>query len=262
MSPLELLRAPARQAASLEQVAHRPWPVPPRRWLMGQTWYDLLFAHWRVPESALRGVVPSELAIDTFGVDAWLGVTPFRVTGVRLRGTLPVPGLSAFPELNVRTYVRHGDRPGIWFFSLDADSAAAVAAARRLYRLPYFRARMSARRTASSVVYSSVRAEPGAFPRTFLGRYRPAGGVFQAEAGSLEHFLTERYCLYTYADRRLYRAEIHHAPWPLQPAEASIGENTMVPRPVELPGDQPLTHFAGRLDVVIWPLEPVAPPAA
>ncbi len=254
---LELIRAPQRQAGSLEQVDHRPWPLPEGRWLMGQTWCDLLFAHWRVPASALRGLVPEELDIDTHDGEAWVGVTPFRVAGVRLRGTLPVPGLSSFLETNVRTYVRHGDRPGVWFFSLDADSALAVAAARRLYRLPYFRAGMSAHSGATAIAYSSVRTEAGAFARTLRLRYRPTGAAFQAEPGTLEHFLTERYCLYTYADGRLYRADVHHAPWPLQPAAASITENTMAPRPLELPDDEPLLHFARRLDVVIWSLERV-----
>ncbi|MFN2469933.1 MAG: YqjF family protein [Gaiellaceae bacterium] len=221
---------------------------------MGQTWEDLLFAHWRLPESALRALVPAELELDRFGGETWVGITPFRMTGVRLRGTLPVPGLSAFPELNVRTYVTDGRRPGIFFFSLDAGSTAAVAAARRFYRLPYFRARMSARKRGSSIVYASRRTEPGAHLRAFGASYRPVGEVFHAEPGTIEHFLTERYCLYTFEGRLLLRAEIHHALWPLQPAEAEIEENTMPPRPIELDGE-PLLHFARRQDVVVWPLE-------
>jgi uncharacterized protein YqjF (DUF2071 family) len=255
MTAVELFRAPARQTAALEQVAHRPWPLPEGRWLMGQTWHDLMFAHWRVPDSALRALVPPELTVETYDGDAWLGITPFHITGTRLHGTLPVPGLSAFPELNVRTYVTDGEKPGIWFFSLDAGSAAAVAGARRFYRLPYFRARMSARRRRNGIDYTSVRTEPGAFPRTLRTRYRATGATFTAKPGSLEYFLAERYCLYTLDRGRLYRAEIHHGPWPLQPAEATIDENTMAPRPIELPPDGPLTHFAVRQDVVIWPLQ-------
>jgi uncharacterized protein len=253
-----LFRESARQSASLEQLAHRPWPLPEGRWLMGQTWHDLMFAHWRVPDSALRPLMPPDLTVETYDGDAWLGLTPFRVGGLRLHGTLPVPGLSSFPELNVRTYVTDGEKPGIWFFSLDAGSAAAVVAARRFYKLPYFRARMSARRRRDGIAYSSVRTEAGAFPRTLRATYRPSGSTFTAEPGSLEHFLTERYCLYTADGGRTYRAEIHHGPWPLQAAEAEIEENTMAPDwGVELPGDAPLTHFAVRQDVVIWPLEPL-----
>src|SRR5690349_2101314 len=198
-----LFRESARQSASLEQLAHRPWPLPEGRWLMGQTWHDLMFAHWRVPDSALRPLVPPELTVETYDGDAWLGLTPFRVDGVRLRGTLPVPGLSSFPELNVRTYVTDGEKPGIWFFSLDAGSAAAVAAARRFYRLPYFRARMSVRPRRDGIAYSSVRTEAGAFPRTLRATYRASGPTFIAQPGSLEHFLTERYCLYTADGGRL-----------------------------------------------------------
>jgi uncharacterized protein YqjF (DUF2071 family) len=255
MNPLELIRAPARQAGSLDDLRHRPWPLPPGRWLMGQTWADLLFVHWRVPAAALRPLVPDELEVETFDGEAWLAITPFRVGGLRLRGTLPLPALSSFPELNVRTYVTDGKKPGIYFLSLDAGSGPAVAAARRFYRLPYFRARMTARRRGSHVVFSSIRTEAGSFPRAFRASYRPTGPVSNPDPGTLEYFLTERYCLYAYESRSLYRAEIHHAPWPLQPAEVAIGENTMAPRPVDLPSEPPLAHFARRQDVVIWPPE-------
>jgi uncharacterized protein YqjF (DUF2071 family) len=224
---------------------------------MGQTWADVLFAHWRVPEATLRALVPDELQIDTREGDAWLGITPLRVTGLRLRGTLPVPGLSSFPELNVRTYVTDGLKPGIFFFSLDAASGTAVTAARRFYKLPYFRARMSLRERRSRVVFASERTEPGSFPRAFRAVYRPVGPVFTAEPGTLEHFLTERYCLYTCESRSLYRAEIHHPPWPLQAAEAAIGENTMSPRPIELRDGEPVLHFARRQDAVIWAVDPI-----
>ena len=258
MNPLEVIRAPARQSGSLTAVAHRPWPLLPGRWVMGQTWQDLLFAHWRVPEAALRALVPDALELDTHAGEAWLGITPFRLTGLRMRGTLPLPAASEFPELNVRTYVTDGAKPGIFFFSLDAASSFAVRAARRFYRLPYFRARMSARRRGGrGVTFASTRIEPGAHQRAFRARYRPVGSVFKAEPGTLEYFLAERYCLYTWEGRRLYRAEIHHPPWPLQDAEAQIEENTMVPRPIELPDEEPLFHYAARQDVVVWPLEPV-----
>jgi uncharacterized protein len=146
MSVFEYLQTPARQASTLEETAHRPWPVPPGYWVQGQTWDHLLFAHWRVDEEQLRAIVPPQLPIDTFDGSAWLGVTPFRVSGLRVRGTLPVPVLSTFLELNTRTYVTLDGKPGIYFFSLDCESQLAVEAARRTYRLPYYRARMSATR--------------------------------------------------------------------------------------------------------------------
>jgi uncharacterized protein len=254
---LEYLTAPARQAATLEDTDHRPWPLPDGGWIMGQTWDDLLFAHWRVPEEDLRAHVPESLALDTHEGEAWLGITPFRLTGLRGRGLLPLPLVSSFLELNVRTYVVHGDKPGIWFFSLDAENPLAVEAARRGYRLPYFRARMSATsRGAGWIEYSSARRDDRSKPRVFEARYRPRGDVFDAEPGSLEWFLTERYCLYALdRDGALLRAEIHHPQWPLQSAEARVELNTMPPDGIELRDEEPLLHFSRRQDVVIWPPE-------
>jgi uncharacterized protein YqjF (DUF2071 family) len=248
-----VLDAAARQSKSLEHLGHRPWPPPTRGWVMGQTWEELLFAHWRVPVEALREHVPADLEIDEHDGSAWLGITPFRVTGLRARGTLPLPFVSEFLELNVRTYVRAEDKPGIWFFSLDASSRLAVQAARRSYRLPYFHARMSAPKRNGWIEYDCARVdEPG---RVFSGRYRANGAVFNAEPGSLESFLAERYCLYTVDRGVTFRAEIHHEPWSLQPAEAEIELASI--SPVEVTGE-PLVHFSRRQDVVIWPLERVS----
>jgi uncharacterized protein len=253
----DLIRAPARQAGSIRRTEHRPWPLPDRRWVMGQTWDDLLFAHWRVDADAVADRLPDGLELDTYDGKAWLGVIPFVVTGLRLRGTPPVPFVSTFRELNVRTYATAGGKPGVWFLSLDASSAAAVEAARRLYKLPYFRARIGVERRGGWIAYSCARAE-GLRPHVFEGRYRPARPAAEPQRGTLEHFLTERYCLYTEdACGRLLRADIHHEPWPLQPAEAEIDLNTMPPEWLELPDEEPLLHFARRQDVVIWPLERV-----
>jgi hypothetical protein len=225
---------------------------------MGQTWERLLFAHWRVPAGAVRKLVPAEVEVDTFDGSAWLGITPFRVDALRLRGLPPAPGISSFLELNVRTYATRDGKPGIWFFSLDAASRLAVEAARRTYRLPYHHARMRADREGDWIRYESTRLGRPPRPYVFSGRYRPTGPVSPAEPGSLEYFLTERYCLYTVHDERLHRAEIHHPPWPLQPAQASVELNTMPPDALGLPDDPPLLHVAARQDVVIWPLRPVA----
>ena len=263
LSTGSLFGAAARQAASLRRVDHRPWPLPAGRWLQAQTWENLLFAHWRLPDAAVRKLVPTGLHLDTFDGSAWLGVTPFRVSGLRLRGMLPMPRLSTFLELNVRTYVTYGGKPGIFFFSLDAESALAVEAARRLYKLPYFRALMSARRLGPTVEFSSARREGPARPFVFQARYRPAGLVSEAEPGSLEYFLAERYCLYTLDERaRICRAEIHHPRWPLQPAVADIEVTSMAAPGLTIPDEQPLLHFARRQDVVIWALLPVEGPGS
>jgi uncharacterized protein len=248
----DLLRAPARQAATLAELEHRPWPLPAGRWLLAQTWAELLFAHWPVAVERLRPHVPAELVVETHGEHAWLGITPFRVTGLRFRGLPALPVVSSFLELNCRTYVSHrGEKPGIWFFSLDASSRLAVEAARRLYGLPYFRARMEG---LPRYRCARVGAER---PHVWEATYRPRGPVAAARAGSLEHFLTERYCLYTTAGAgALQRAEIHHRAWPLQPAAAEVELNTMPPDGLQV-DDEPLVHYAERQDVLIWPLQHV-----
>jgi uncharacterized protein YqjF (DUF2071 family) len=253
----DLLSAAARQSGTLGEIDHRPWPLAPGDWRLGQTWESLLFAHWRVPVSAIRALVPPALDVDTYGEDAWLGITPFLLSGLRVRGALPLPLASTFPELNVRTYVTVAGKPGIFFLSLDAASALAVAGARRLYKLPYFRARMSMQQRGIRVTFESVRSEAGAHRRAFEAGYRPIGPTVEARPGTLEHFLTERYCLYTVEGRRLYRAEIHHPPWQIAPAAAVIEENTMAPAPVQLPEAEPLLHYAPRQDTVVWALETV-----
>ena len=205
----------------LQEVTHRPWPLAGGPWVMAQSWHDLLFAHWPVETAKLRAQVPERLRIDTFDGKAWLAVVPFRMTGIRLRRTPPVPWLSAFPELNVRTYVIYDGKPGVWFFSLDAGNPIAVAIARAWFHLPYFRARMLCSERDGWIEYASDRTHAAAPPAALKGYYRPVGPVIIPQAGTLEHFLTERYCLYTVDGRgRLIRAEIHHRPWPLQVAEA------------------------------------------
>jgi uncharacterized protein len=253
---LDLLASPLAQNRVTRVHAHRPWPMPPRPWVMGQTWTNLLFAHWSVAPDVLRGAVPSRLPLDTFDGRAWVGVTPFAVRNLRSRLAPPMPYLSAFPEINVRTYVTVGGKPGIYFFSLDADSALAVAAARRLYRLPYFRARMTIESGGDEIRYLSERTSPEApAPATFRARYRPSGATFNARPGSIEHWLTERYCVYTLdEEQRVLRGDIHHPPWPLRAAEADIEVNRMAAEiGLDLDGE-PLLHYSRRQDVVFWPL--------
>lgn len=251
MNLREVIAAPARQADSLTETAHRPWPLPAGPWLMGQTWDDLLFAHWRLPADLLRALVPPRLELDEHDGSAWLGITPFRVSSLRLRGLLALPRVSSFLEVNVRTYVTDGSRAGIWFFSLDAESRLAVEAARAGYKLPYFHARMQSTRAGDWIAYESARA--GTQGIAFGARYRGVGGAFVAEPGSLEAFLTERYCLYTEDRGRVKRADIHHGPWSLRRAEAEIDLNTMAP--VALPEELPHLLLSNRQDVVLWGLE-------
>lgn len=256
---------------ALRRTEHRPWPLPAGRWTWRQTWRDLLFAHWPVPAAVLRPLIPPRLTVEELDGTAWLGVVPFRMTGVARRPLPDLPWISAFPELNVRTYVERGGKPGVWFFSLDAGNPLAVWAARRFFHLPYFRARMSVERGDRRIRYESVRLvrpgeaagspdDPAAGP-SFVARYGPTSEPYQAGAGTLEHRLTERYCLYaSSADGRLFRTEVHHRPWPLQSATAEIQRNELCePHGLACEGPPALLHFCRRLDVVVWPPEELGP---
>jgi uncharacterized protein len=236
---------------------------------MYQRWHDLLFMHWPVSMDALRPHIPSELQIDTFDGTAWLAVVPFRMSHIHPRGLFPVPWLSAFPELNVRTYVSKDGKPGVWFFSLEAANPIAVAIARNWFKLPYFNARMHCASEPAtkvgyraqgaydeqSIYYSSQRTHRDAPSCSFVAEYIPITGVVVPLPGSLEYFLTARYCLYT-ANKsgNIYRGEIDHEPWPLQIADAEVEVNTMAkPLGVKLVGE-PLLHFSKRIDVKVWGL--------
>jgi uncharacterized protein len=238
----------------LSRTEHRPYPVPTGSWVLSMRWHDLLFMHWPVDESALRPLIPPALSLDTFDGSAWLGVVPFRMSGVRPRSVPSVPPLSNFPELNLRTYVTAGGKPGIWFFSLDAANPVAVRIARATFHLPYFDAEMSSRVVGDEVRYKSVRTHRGAPGAEFAARYRPVGEPFESRPGTLEDFLTERYCLYA-ADNRgnVRRGDIHHRRWPLQRAELEIETLAMTEQiGVALPETEPFLHFSERLDVLAW----------
>ena len=210
--------------------------------------------HWPVDVEALRPLVPPALSIDTFDGSAWIGVVPFGMTGVRPHFLPAVPRLSNFPEINLRTYVKAEGRPGVWFFSLDAHNRLAVRLARATFHLPYFNAEMSCNASDDEVHYRSVRTHRGAPPAKFEARYSPLGEPFESGQGSIENFLTERYCLYS-ADARgnVRRGEVHHQLWPLQPAEAEVRTLAMTQQiGLKLPETPPVLHFSKRLDVLAW----------
>lgn len=239
---------------ALEHTTHRPWPLPSGPWVGRMTWTDLLFAHWPVPVSALRAHVPGPLAIQECEGSSWVGLVPFRMEGVSGRALPDVPGVSAFNEMNLRLYVTLDDRPGIWFMSLDANSRLAVLGARAVFHLPYFYASMEVRAEGERVLYRSQRIDDGPCV-AFRGAYWPASAPYYSTPGTLEHFLTERYCLYAQApDGTLRRTEIHHPQWPLQQADAVFDVNQVAgPQGIALPDTPPLLHFARRQDVVFWP---------
>jgi uncharacterized protein len=219
---------------------------------MTQTWNDLLFAHWPIDAALLRSKVPAAFELDLFDGQAWLGIVPFHMTNVAPRAVPALPWISAFPELNVRTYVRVADKPGVYFFSLDAGNRLAVRTARIWLNLPYYFAAMSVAVRAGAVEYTSRRR--GESPAELAARYEPNGSPYEAMPGSLEYFLTERYCLYA-VDRqsRPYRLEIHHPPWPLRAAAARFDANSMADAAgIRLPAVEPLLQFVRRQDMVGW----------
>lgn len=240
-------------AEVLNRTQHRPWPLPSQPWLMTLSWKRLLFAHWPVDVQLLQSMLPKGLTLDTFEDQAWIGVVPFKM-GVRLRYS---PWAFELGELNVRTYVTCQNKPGVFFFSLDASDLFTVVSARQTYSLPYYWAKIQIDEQAEVIQYVCERTNnPQA---AFTGSYRPTGPVFQAAEHTLDHWLTERYCLYSVDPKgNLFRGNVQHEPWPLQPAEATIERNTMaLPAGIHLPDRAPLLHYAHHIDVVAWPLEKV-----
>lgn len=223
---------------------------------MHMVWHDLAFLHWRAPAESIRRLLPAGLELDLWEGEAWVGVVPFRMTGVRPRSCPSVPWLSHFLELNVRTYVRGAGRAGVWFFTLDAAQPVAVRVARATFHLNYVDARMRCRLDRDRFDYRSRRTHRGAPPAELRVGYRPTG-IAAAPAGSLLHWLTSRYSLFA-ADRRgrLFHGAIDHPPWKLEHAEVDIEHNSMANGlGFELSGPPELCHFSRRTDVLAWRLE-------
>ena len=259
------MNAAARGPDTIDRLS--PTMRPPGSPIMKQTWSELLFLHWHLSPADLRPLIPAALDIDTYDGRAWVGLVPFTVSGARVRFLPPLPFVSSFHEVNVRTYVHHHGRdPGVWFFSLDASNALVVEAARRLYKLPYHAAEIEmkvsesedpppvpkrhlvdfvSRRVAGYAPDVDVRYSPGDFPRP-------------AAVGTLEHFLAERYILYSSSADGLHRARVHHAPYPLQSGVVDhLREQRVAANGIARPDGDPLAHYAARVDVDIWPLEDV-----
>jgi len=227
--------------------------------ILHQNWHHLLFLHWEILPQALQEMLPPELTVDTFEGKAYVGLVPFTLTGVRAVLTPPIPWLSSFHEVNVRTYVRRdGGDPGVWFFSLDASSGLAVDAARAFYKLPYFRAQIDFS-ASGDIEFTSRRDDPGGpRPANAAIRYRPAEGVVAtAQPGTLEHFLVERYLLYAVdKQQQLHRARVHHQPYPIQKAEVLELEETLVwAAGIRRPDSLPLCLYAREVNVMIDPPE-------
>ncbi len=230
---------------------------PPGQPVMHQDWGKLLFMHWRIEENLLRPHVPPSLEIDTYGGSAWIAITPFTMWDIRAFPPYvpPVPGLNSMHELNVRTYVHHNGVPGVWFFSLDANSSAAVMGARAVYHLPYYNADIEIAGK-KKIRYKLIRDDDP--PAQFKASWSVGEPLPQSQPGSREFFLTERYILYTEYDDTLYRARIYHEPWQLYEAELTSFSSTMLEaNGIAQPKTQPILHHAEEVNVDIWLLEMV-----
>lgn len=266
VSVLLLLKEPNIAIAERNQEQQEPTAPNVGAGLMRMVWHDLLFIHWKVDADQLRKHLPDSLRLDTFNGDTWIGVVPFRMSGVSLRWLPDLPWVSKFPELNVRTYViGPNGQPGVWFYSLDASNALAVKGARLLYHLNYMHAKIGFERErqcdcGSWIRYNSQRTHRGEPSAELNVEYRPIGPEYQAAHGTLLDWLTSRYTLFS-ADSRgnIFRGDIAHDPWSIRDAQAIIHCNTMTEGiEVELPDEQPLLHFSGLTKVVAGPIRKLA----
>lgn len=234
---------------AFRQTDHRPWPLPDAKWILKQQWANLLFLHWPIEVSEIRGLIPEELEIDTFDGVAWLAVVPFDMKGVTKRGW-PAPKVFCdFPEINVRTYVKIGGKPGVWFFSLDITSALGVWVARTFFNLPYYKAKIEVEVSDKEISYYHQR--PGML---FDATYSP-GEFATFEPDSFETWSTERYSLYSQSKSgSLFRGEVQHPKWPLQHAELTMRANTLLDE-FKVGERHPSVLFSKSLDVVVYPLE-------
>jgi hypothetical protein len=247
VAELGILDAVARQARVAADAAHRPWPLPRSPWAQAQTRRDILLAHWRVPIDVLARLLPVEVAADTFDGEAWLNVSAYRVTGLRVRGLPPLPGLSTFPQLEVSTPVTVDGYPGLWLFQIETAKQIVVEASKRTHRFPAYRARISTGRDAVGFHFDATR-DGLELDAVYAGR----GSEFSPGPGTVEHFLTERYALYTADGGRLYRAQVHHAPWLLQGAAGEVRSATLAPLPIE---GEPYLLYSTAQDILLWALE-------
>lgn len=253
----------------LVRTSHRPRPLPSGRWALTQRWNDLLFAHWPVPAAAISALLPEWLEVDTFQGSAWLGVVPFWLDRIKIRGVPQVPGVRSFPDLNLRTYVRdrYTGTPGIYCFSLDASNLVAIAVARLFYHLPYYWAEMRLEQQSDREFGFYSRRLLAGRQIVFKARYRglgPTRKTAECRSGTFEYFMTERNCLFS-SNRagQPVRANLHYVPWPLEEAEADIEHNDLPSTiGIKLPDIEPILHYSRRLAVYIWPTELARPALA
>lgn len=228
---------------------------------MYQNWRDLSFLHFSIDPHELKALLPEELGVDTFPDEAgreraWVGLVPFWMKDIRLRSLPAVPGLTTFPETNVRTYVhRNGRDPGVWFFSLEASNRIACFWARKFFGLPYYWAKMEVLRFEDELTYKSTRRTDPSTESLIM--VKPGESLPPPEPGSWEFFVVERYLLYARRSGRLFTGKVHHAPYPLQEARLIGSSGSLVRAAGIEPGLWRNTLYSPGVDVEVFGLEPV-----
>ncbi|MGG2091983.1 DUF2071 domain-containing protein [Bacillus sp. S13(2024)] len=243
----------------MSKINHRLWPLPSKKWIMRQTWKNVLFVHWPIPAEILQPYIPSSLKIDTFDGYAWIGVVIFVMDGIYHRRLPSVSLVSKFPEINVRTYVQYDGKPGVYFISLDVEDWASYTIARKWFRLPYYSAQISFQKEGQTFHCQSMRKEKTNTPITFNGKYVPLSEIYFAKKETLDYWLTERYCFYSTDNKsNIYCSEIHHLPWPLQKVETEIYMNTLFsPFHFDFTEIKPIYHFSKGVDSLIWNIKKI-----
>lgn len=234
---------------------HLPFPMPNRKHTLSQSWEHLSFMHLEVKPELLLPHLPDDLELDLFEGKAYVGTIPFEMTHVRPRWFFSVPGVSNFPEFNIRTYVTRDGKPGVFFLTLDAQSRITCFHAPRSYGLPYRYAKCSISTTQDTYSWSSKRRADGV---SLIGSCKGLGDATSAKLGTLEYFLFERYCLYTVHKGILHRAYTQHNPWVYRIAKATLEENSLT-ESYDLGIQNPLhpehVHLSSGVDVRTWSIE-------
>lgn len=226
---------------------------PPGSPLMHQNWEKLLFLHWPIDPALIRPLIPQRLSIDAFEGQAWISVTPFTLSGLRPVLLPPIPGLSSFYELNVRTYVHYQGVPGLWFFSLYASKTIPALGARLTFSLPYRKAEMERRESGNRMDYAMRRT--GSHPAAFEAHWEVGDELSSPAVDSLEFFLIERYCLYAAQEERLFRCRVYHVPWLIRKAHVtSYCSNLLLAEGLPEANTPPMVHYGGDQNVEVWAL--------
>lgn len=238
---------------------HLPFPMPPRPHALRQSWLDLTFLHWEVEPEQLHPFLPAGLELDLFEERAYVGIIPFVMSGVRPRWAIPLPGVSRFPEFNIRLYVRHQDRPGVLFLTLEAQSRITCWFAPRFYGLPYRYSRGWVEADSDTHAWSTSRRDG---THGFAGCSKAEGEIRTAVPGSLEHFLFERYALYTTHRNKLQIAYTHHIPWEFRDGRVDLTTNDLGMRfslGLTSPLEPDLVHMSTGVEVRTWSIQEVHP---